>query len=44
PKAVEDYKVNGDKVLTFFLGQIMRLSKGKAQANVVRELLIKLLG
>lgn len=44
PKAVEDYKVNGDKVLTFFLGQVMRLSKGKAQANVVRELLIKLLG
>lgn len=41
PKAVEDYKVNGDKVLTFFLGQVMRLSKGKAPANVVRELLIK---
>lgn len=41
PKAVEDYKVNGDKILTFFLGQVMRLSKGKAPANVVRELLIK---
>ncbi len=43
PKAVEDYKVNGDKVLTFFLGQVMRMSKGKAQAGVVRELLIKFL-
>lgn len=42
-KAVEDYKVNGDKVLTFFLGQVMRMSKGKAQAGVVRELLIKFL-
>lgn len=44
PKAVEDYKVNGDKILTFFLGQVMRMSKGKAPASVVRELLIKLLG
>lgn len=43
PKAVEDYKVNGDKIITFFLGQVMRMSKGKAPANVVRELLIKYL-
>ena len=38
-KAVEDYTSNPEKVLSFFVGQVMRLTKGKANANQVKELL-----
>lgn len=41
PKAVEDYATNPDKVLTFFVGQVMRGSKGKANPDEVRKLLIE---
>ena len=38
-KAVEDYATNPEKVLTFFVGQVMRATKGKANHNEVRTIL-----
>ena len=43
PKAREDYKVNPDKISTFFVGQVMRATKGKANPDKVKELLNKYL-
>jgi aspartyl-tRNA(Asn)/glutamyl-tRNA(Gln) amidotransferase subunit B len=43
PKEVERYK-NGEKKLQgFFVGQVMRATKGKANPKVVNELLAKLI-
>ena len=42
-KALQDYATNPDKVLSFFIGQVMRATKGKANANEVKELLLKII-
>ncbi len=43
PKMVEDYKNGKDKLFGFFVGQAMKVSKGKANPKVVNETLKKLL-
>ena len=43
PKAKEDYKVNPDKITTFFVGQVMRSTRGKANPDKVKELIAKYL-
>lgn len=40
PKAVTDFAVNRDKVMTFFLGQVMRATKGKANPDDVKKIII----
>ena len=40
-KAVEDYKSGEEKALDFLVGQIMRESKGKADAREVRKTIKK---
>ncbi len=40
-KAVTDFKAGKDSSLQFLLGQVMRKSKGSANPNSLRELLIK---
>jgi len=44
PKSVEDYKAGKAAAINFLKGQVMKLSKGKANPNVVSEALAKLLG
>ena len=44
PKSVEDYKGGKANALMFLVGQVMRKTKGKANPNVVNELLKKELG
>jgi aspartyl-tRNA(Asn)/glutamyl-tRNA(Gln) amidotransferase subunit B len=39
PKQVEEYKQGKEKVFTFFVGQVMRATKGKASPELVNELL-----
>jgi aspartyl-tRNA(Asn)/glutamyl-tRNA(Gln) amidotransferase subunit B len=39
PEAVAQYRSGKDKLFGFFVGQIMKLSKGKANPNQVNELL-----
>jgi len=39
PKEVADYKGGKDKLITFFVGQVMKKSKGKANPQVVNKLL-----
>ncbi len=39
PEQVEQYKSGKDKVFGFFVGQVMKLSKGKANPQQVNELL-----
>ena len=41
PKMVDDYKSGKDKLFGFFIGQIMKISKGKANPKIVNELLVK---
>lgn len=41
PRSVEDYKAGKAAALNFLKGQVMKLSKGKANPNVVGELLEK---
>ena len=43
PKAVEDYKAGNQKALQFIVGQVMRLSKGKASPKEVNQIVKKLL-
>jgi len=43
PKAVEDYAKTPDKVIQFFIGNLMRETKGKADAGSAREIIIKLM-
>ncbi|NPA94818.1 MAG: Asp-tRNA(Asn)/Glu-tRNA(Gln) amidotransferase subunit GatB [Thermodesulfobacteria bacterium] len=43
PKEVEKYRAGKKKVMGFFVGQVMRQTKGKANPKMVNELLIKLL-
>jgi aspartyl-tRNA(Asn)/glutamyl-tRNA(Gln) amidotransferase subunit B len=44
PKSVEDYKAGKQKVFGFFVGQIMRESKGSANPELVNRLLKEMLG
>ncbi len=41
PKEVERYKAGEEKLIGFFVGQIMKLTKGKANPQMVNELLKK---
>jgi aspartyl-tRNA(Asn)/glutamyl-tRNA(Gln) amidotransferase subunit B len=41
PKSVEDYKAGKENALMFLVGQVMKASKGKANPNLVNELLKK---
>ena len=43
PDQVKQYKDGNEKVLGFFVGQVMKASKGKANPKVVNEILRKLL-
>jgi aspartyl-tRNA(Asn)/glutamyl-tRNA(Gln) amidotransferase subunit B len=43
PKAVEDYKEGKEQALKFLIGQVMRESRGKANPQVVKKLLINFL-
>ena len=44
PKEVEAYRAGKTKLMGFFVGQIMRASRGKANPGLVNELLTKKLG
>jgi aspartyl-tRNA(Asn)/glutamyl-tRNA(Gln) amidotransferase subunit B len=39
PKQVEEYLGGKDKMLGFFVGQIMKVSKGKANPGQINQLL-----
>lgn len=41
PDAVEDFHQGKDNAVEYLLGQVMRKTKGKAEPNTVRDLLIK---
>jgi aspartyl-tRNA(Asn)/glutamyl-tRNA(Gln) amidotransferase subunit B len=41
PKQVDQYRSGQDKVFTFFVGQVMKESKGKANPAQVNEILLK---
>jgi len=41
PKQVEDYQQGKEKVFGFFVGEVMKLTKGKANPKLVNELLRK---
>lgn len=43
PSVVEDYKNGKENALMFFVGRIMKESKGSANPSVVKEVLVKLL-
>ena len=43
PKEVQDYKNGKDKLMGFFVGQIMKETKGKANPKILNEILNKLL-
>jgi aspartyl-tRNA(Asn)/glutamyl-tRNA(Gln) amidotransferase subunit B len=44
PKAIESFRSGDEKALHFLMGQVMRKTKGKADAKRVRELLVARLG
>ena len=44
PKAVEDLKAGQERAIGFLVGQIMRLSQGKANPGLAQELIKKQLG
>lgn len=41
PKSVEDYRKGKENALMFLVGQTMKLTKGRANPHIVKELLIK---
>ena len=43
PKEVQDYKNGKDKLMGFFVGQVMKEMKGKANPKILNEVLNKLL-
>ncbi|MEN2986201.1 MAG: Asp-tRNA(Asn)/Glu-tRNA(Gln) amidotransferase subunit GatB [Thermodesulfovibrionaceae bacterium] len=43
PKEVERFRAGEEKLLGFFIGQVMKTTKGKANPKIVNELLIKML-
>jgi aspartyl-tRNA(Asn)/glutamyl-tRNA(Gln) amidotransferase subunit B len=44
PKQLADYRAGKDKLFGFFVGQVMKVSQGKANPNAVNELLKQKLG
>jgi aspartyl-tRNA(Asn)/glutamyl-tRNA(Gln) amidotransferase subunit B len=44
PKEVEQFRAGKDKLFGFFVGQVMRKTKGKANPRLVNEILRKKLG
>jgi aspartyl-tRNA(Asn)/glutamyl-tRNA(Gln) amidotransferase subunit B len=44
PKSVADYRAGKQPAFEFLVGQVMRFSKGKANPQLARELLLKKLG
>src|SRR5271163_5230715 len=44
PKQLEQYRAGKTTMLGFFVGQVMKASKGQASPQIVNELLIKKLG
>ncbi len=44
PKQLADYRSGKDKLFGFFVGQVMKVSQGKANPNLVNELLKQKLG
>ena len=44
PKQLEQYRAGKKTVAGFFVGQVMKASKGQANPQVVNELLAKKLG
>lgn len=44
PQSVDDYKNGKQKAMGFLIGQIMKESRGKANPQIVNELLLKKLG
>ncbi|SDC13937.1 aspartyl/glutamyl-tRNA(Asn/Gln) amidotransferase subunit B [Desulfurella multipotens] len=44
PKAVEQYKAGKKNTIGFFVGAVMKATKGKADPKIVNELIIKKLG
>jgi aspartyl-tRNA(Asn)/glutamyl-tRNA(Gln) amidotransferase subunit B len=44
PKQLEQYRAGKTTMLGFFVGQVMKLSKGQANPKLVNELLAKKLG
>lgn len=44
PDSIAEYKSGKDKLFGFFVGQVMKLSKGKANPAIVNDLLKKKLG
>ena len=43
PKVIEDYKAGKENALQFLVGQIMILTKGRANPQIVRDILLKIL-
>lgn len=43
PKEVERFKNGEEKLLGFFVGQVMKITKGKANPKIVNELILKIL-
>jgi aspartyl-tRNA(Asn)/glutamyl-tRNA(Gln) amidotransferase subunit B len=43
PKEVQDYKNGKEKLIGFFVGQIMKETHGKANPKILNQVLIKLL-
>ena len=44
PKQLEQYRAGKKTMLGFFVGQVMKASKGQANPQMVNELLTKKLG
>jgi len=41
PQSIADYKNGKDKALAFLVGQVMKLTKGKASPDIVNKLILK---
>ena len=39
PQSIADYKAGKDKAMGFLVGQVMRISKGKANPQIINKLL-----
>lgn len=40
PKAIEDYKTEPDDVTNYFIGQMMRETRGKAKVDIIKPIII----
>ena len=43
PKVVADYKAGKEAALMFFVGQIMKVTKGSSNPQVIKKVLVELL-